>query len=330
MTAQAPLPDEFALIARLFAPLAQGAPGAYGLLDDAATLALPPGEELVLTKDLIVEGVHYLPDDPAELVARKLMRVNLSDLAAKGAKPLAYLLGLALPRGVSLDWLDRFAAGLAHDQSLYDLNLIGGDTTATPGPAVLSLTALGSLPVGTIIRRGGAVAGDRLYVSGTIGDGALGLMALRGAFPFLAPSARDALIARYRLPEPRLALGARLRGLAHAALDVSDGLVADLGHLCAVSGVGAELEAARVPLSPAAAEVLGREPGLLSSVLGGGDDYELLFAAPPEAEGALRHAAREGGVPLAAIGTFIEGAAVSVRAADGGVLALERGGYRHF
>ena len=323
-------PDEFALIARLFAPLARGFPGAYGLLDDAAVIAPAAGEELVVTKDLMVEGVHYLPDDPPELVARKLIRVNLSDLAAKGATPLAYLLGLALPRTVTLRWLDAFAAGLAADQASYGMHLIGGDTAATDGPVVLSLTALGTLPAGTMLRRGGARPGDRLYVSGTIGDAALGLKALGGGLAGLSAASRDHLIGRYRLPQPRTALGVRLRSLAHASLDVSDGLIADLGHICEVSKVGAEIEAAKLPLSSAAREALDDDPALLKQALTGGDDFEILFSAPADATPAVAAASEAAAVPVAEIGRIVEGQGVKAIDPDGKPLAITDGGYRHF
>ena len=323
-------PDEFALIARLFAPLARDWPGAYGLVDDAATIAAPPGEELVVTKDLIVEGVHYLPDDPPDLVARKLIRVNVSDLAAKGARPLAYLLGVVLPRRLTLDWLDGFAAGLKDDQARYGMSLIGGDTTAGEGPAVFSLTAFGTLPVGTILRRGGARPGDRVYLSGTLGDAALGLKALKGELPGLDADLRAALVGRYRLPKPRPELGVRLRGLAHAALDVSDGLIADLGHLCEVSKVGAEIEVASLPLSPAARSALAADRRLIEPVLTGGDDYEILFAAPPPAAGVIQLAANAARVAVTAIGRIVEGQGVRALGPDGAPLAFGPGGYRHF
>ncbi|MGD9537940.1 MAG: thiamine-phosphate kinase [Alphaproteobacteria bacterium] len=330
MTAPDGRPDEFALIERLFAPLARGFPGAYGLLDDAAVVAPPAGEELVVTKDLMVEGVHYLPDDPPRLVARKLLRVNVSDLAAKGARPFAYLLGVALPKTVGMDWLEAFAAGLARDQARYGMHLIGGDTVACDGPATFSLTALGSLPAGTMLRRSGARPGDRLYVSGTLGDAALGLKALKGKLAELSVAARAHLATRYRLPEPRPALGARLRGLAHASLDVSDGLVADLGHVCATSGVGAEVEAVRLPLSAAARAALDADPTLLKLILTGGDDYEILFSAPAEAAPAIRAAAEAAAVAVTEIGRIVEGQGVTVIGLDGQPLAIADGGYRHF
>ncbi|MGH6719309.1 MAG: thiamine-phosphate kinase, partial [Alphaproteobacteria bacterium] len=247
--------DEFEAIARLFAPLAAAEPGALGLADDAAVLAPPAGRHIVVTTDVIAAGVHFLADDPADLVARKLVRVNLSDLAAMGAEPWVYLLGLTLVRPVDRDWLAAFAAGLAVDQAAFGITLAGGDTTAHDGPTVLSLTALGTVAPGAALRRGTARDGDTVWVSGTLGDAALGLRVLRGEFPRLAAASRDHLAARYRLPTPRLDLGRGLVGLAHAALDVSDGLLADLGHICVASGLGASIQVDRLPLSPAARAV---------------------------------------------------------------------------
>ncbi len=329
MTAPDKLPDEFALIARLFAPLARDWPGAYGLLDDAATIAVPPAEELVVTKDLIVEGVHFMPDDPPDLIARKLLRVNVSDLAAKGARPVGYLLGLTISRRTTLDWLDRFAAGLGADQARYGMSLIGGDTTAGEGPAVFSLTAFGSLPIGTIMRRGGAKPGDRVFLSGSVGDAALGLMALKGELPTLDAAARTYLVGRYHVPEPRPELGVRLRGLAHAALDVSDGLIADLGHMAEVSGVGAEIEIASLPLSPAAQSALAADGALIDTILTGGDDYEILFAAPEAAAQVIQEAAKATGTAVTAIGRIVAGRGVKALRPDGTPHRLERTGFRH-
>src|SRR5260370_6116295 len=224
---------EFGRIARFFAPLA--GPGGLGLKDDAALIDCAPGHRLVVTVDAIVAGVHFLPEDPPGLVARKLLRVNLSDLAARGARPVHYVLATAFPATLGDDWVERFAQGLAEDQRLFGVDLLGGDSVATSGPAVLSLTAFGEVAAGAEIRRGGALPGDHIWVSGTIGDAYLGLKVLRGEYPELAAEHREALIARFQLPEPRTALGPRLAGTAHAMCDVSDGLLADLGHICDVS-----------------------------------------------------------------------------------------------
>ncbi len=316
----AELPAEFVLIARHFRPLA--GPGALDLADDAAVFTPPPGKELVVTADAMVEGVHFLPSDPPELVGKKLLRVNLSDLAAKGAAPLGYLMTVAAPRTTPDAWFAGFAAGLAEDQARYGVWLLGGDTTATPGPITLSLTIFGTVEPGQMIRRAGARPGDGIWVTGTIGDAALGLLALQGQLP--DPTGH--LAARYRLPEPRL--GLRLAGIATAGMDISDGLVQDLGHICRATGVAAEIEAAAVPLSAAACAA---GPDWLTTHLTGGDDYELLLAVPPERERVLAQAGRRAGLPLTRIGRFLAGSpAVRVRDANGAPLRLERGGWSHF
>lgn len=314
--------DEFDTIARLFAPLATGEPGAFGLGDDAAALSPAPGMDLVLTKDAIVEGIHFFADDPPEAIAAKLMRVNLSDLAAKGAWPRAYLLAAAFPRHADDGWLARFAAGLAADQEAFGGALVGGDTVSTPGPAFFSLTAIGELPHGTMIRRKGAMAGDLVCVSGTVGDAALYVAhRLDGRAVADVP----ALEARYRLPQPRLALGQVLRGRAHACCDVSDGLVADLGHLCEQSGVGAVIEAERVPLSPAARASVAADGSLMETVLTGGDDYELVFALPADAN--VDAFAKT--TPVTVIGRFEPGQGVRVVDGAGRAVKLARSGWRH-
>jgi thiamine-monophosphate kinase len=322
----AALPGEFGLIARHFRPLA--GPGALDLGDDAALLDPPPGRTLVLAADAMVAGVHFLPEDPPETIGAKLLRVNLSDLAAMGAAPLGYLMTTAFPRGTTDAWIGGFVAGLAADQREFGLAVLGGDTVSTPGPMTLSLTILGHVAPGAALRRAGARPGDEIWVSGTIGDGALGLRAIRGQ---VADDAAGHLAGRYRLPRPRLALGQALLGLARAAMDVSDGLVQDLGHLCRAAGCGAELAVAAVPLSAAARAALAAEPGLISAVLSGGDDYELLFAAAPGDAARVRAAGALAGVPVTRIGHFVAGAAaVQVRGPDGAVLRLDRSGWSHF
>ena len=320
------LPPEFALIARHFRPLA--GQGALDLADDAAVLDIPPGQRLVVAADAMVEGVHYLPDDPPGMVGQKLLRVNLSDLAAMGAAPLGYLMTTSFARGTAPDWIEGFARGLQQDQRDFSLALLGGDTTATPGPTSLSLTILGTVAPDAVLRRAGARAGDDVWVSGTIGDGALGLLVLRGELP---GDAEGHLARRYRLPQPRLALGQAIARIAHAGLDVSDGLVQDLGHLCRAGRCAAVIEAARVPLSAAAAALFARDPALLPLLVTGGDDYELLFAAAPRDRAAIEAAAAQAGVPVARIGHFAEGAPeVTLRAPEGSAMPLDRGGWSHF
>jgi len=316
------LPAEFALIARHFRPLA--GQGALDLADDAALLDPPPGRTLVLAADAMVAGVHFLPEDPPETVGRKLLRVNLSDLAAMGAAPLGYLMTCHFARGTPDSWVAGFVAGLAADQAEFGLSVLGGDTVTTPGPASFSLTILGSVAPGRALRRAGARPGDDVWVSGSVGDGALGLLCLTGR---LAPDAQ--LIDRYRLPRPRLALGQALAGLARAAMDVSDGLVQDLGHLARAAGCGAEIAWADLPLSPPAAAALAAGRVGPERILAGGDDYELLFAADPADAEQIRAAGAACGVAVTRIGCFKSGDGVVVRDASGAVMPLPRGGWSH-
>ena len=325
------VPGEFEIIEDIFAPLAADAAGAYGLKDDAALFQPSPGCETVLTVDAMIAGVHFLPADPPESIAKKLLRVNLSDLAAKGAAPRGYLLVTAWPPDIDEAWIRRFAAGLAADQAAFGISLWGGDTVKTPGPMTLSLTAIGEVPEGEAIRRGGAKRGDDIYVTGTLGDAALGLEVLQGGLEGLSVEHADYLTGRYREPSPRLAFGARLPGIAHAALDVSDGLMADLGHLCSASAAGARIEFERLPLSAAGRAALAPRPDLGDLIAGGGDDYEILFAAAPGSAGRIAAIAAETGVPATRIGT-IGRAGEGIRAldAEGREIPLKQLGYRHF
>jgi len=316
-------PGEFDLIARHFAPLARGAPGTFGLLDDAALVA-----GLVVTADAMVAGVHFLPDDPPDSVARKLLRVNLSDIAAKGARPLGYLLTAAFPRDVNGAWINAFARGLRVDQRHFGLNLFGGDTVATPGPATFSVTMFGN-PVRRMVQRAGARPGDLVCVTGTIGDGGLGLAELRTPHAGLPPAQRRFLVGRYRLPQPRTRFGLLLSRVASAALDVSDGLVQDLGHLAKVSGVHIAIDAAAVPLSPAARRLESADPAIRIRALSAGDDYEIAFTLPPGRLNACKAAALESRTRVSVIGRVGQGRGVSVRGADGAEIALPRG-YDHF
>jgi thiamine-monophosphate kinase len=317
-----PLPGEFDLIHRYFAPLAAGFPGALGLEDDAATYAPPVGHELVLTADALVEGRHYLPSDPPDLIARKMLRVNLSDLAAKGASAVGYLMTTALGPDIDEAWIAEFAKGLSADQTEFGVSLMGGDTVAIPGPTTLSVTAIGTVPRGAALRRNGARIGDKLFVSGTIGDGALGLRVLRGELLGLGGAERKALADRYHLPQPRMRLGVALLGAAHAALDVSDGLVADAGHIAEASQCGVVIRADRVPLSPAAQQALADDLDLLPAILTGGDDYELLFTAPAGGP--------DWSTQVTEIGEVVAGEGVRVLDRDGSEIALAQRGFQHF
>jgi thiamine-monophosphate kinase len=328
------LSGEDRLIAQYFRPLARH-PGAMELRDDAAFYTPPDGCDLVLTKDAIVAGVHFFADDPADAVGRKALRVNLSDLAAKGAVPQGFLLALALPSDIGDAWLEGFARALGADADQYGCPLFGGDTVSTPGPLTVSITAFGTLPRGTMVHRSGAGVGDRVFVTGTVGDGALGLRLRRdpakAAQWSLDAAARDHLVERYRTPQPRTALAEAVRRHASAAMDVSDGLAGDLGKLCRESGVTAEIEVARVPLSAPAGAALAADPALIEAMLTGGDDYEIVCTVRPERIDAFRAEAAAAGVPIADIGGVVAGEGPP-RFADrsGHVLAFARGAFSHF
>jgi thiamine-monophosphate kinase len=323
---------EDALIARYFKPLATD-PGAFGLVDDAAILKAS-GEDVVVKTDAIVEGVHFLPDDPPDSIARKALRVNLSDLASKGATPSGFVLTLALRRADDA-WLAPFARGLGEDAVAFGCPLLGGDTVSTPGPVMISIAALGRVPAGRMVHRFGASPGDRVVVTGTIGDATLGLDVLKGgpAAAALAgdAAAREMLVGRYRVPQPRNALALALREHASAAMDVSDGLAGDLAKLCAASGVSAVIDAPSIPLSAPAASLVARGAVGIEKLVSGGDDYEILCAIPENRFDAFAQAARQAGVAVSPIGTIIAGtSAPGFLDAQGREIPLPRLSYSHF
>lgn len=321
--------DEFETIERLFRPLAHPEWG-RGLIDDVAALPSRPGHDLILTKDAIVEGVHFLPDDPLDTVAAKLLRVNLSDLAAKGAEPFGYLLACFWSDRCGWPEREAFAAGLAADQARFGVHLMGGDTVTTPGPLSFSLTALGWAPKGRAAPRAGARPGDLIVVTGVIGDGILGLQAARGELGLEAERIA-ALAAHYRMPEPRVDFARAVREHAAAALDVSDGLIADLEHMAAAGGVGILIDLEKTPLSRAAAAWLETrvDPvAALAALAAGGDDYEIVMAVPPGAFDGLKRQADEQRLRLTVVGAVVEGEGVVVRH-GGEVVPVERAGWRH-
>lgn len=304
--AAAPPVDEFGLIERLLRPLTRGDAAALNLLDDAAVLPSRPGYDLVITKDAMVAGVHFLAGEDLDVVAKRLLRTNLSDLAAKAAVPYGYFLAVGWPSGTTLTDRETFARGLAEDGELYDVNLLGGDTVTTSGPMVVSATFLGWTPSGDAVLRKGARVGDRLMVSGTIGDGWLGLLAHWGE----VEDPDGGLVRRYRLPPPRLSIRDALRAYARAAADVSDGLLADAAHVAKASGLRVKVDLDRLPLSPGARNWLGAQPEAgeaRMSLASGGDDYEIVCAVDPTDVAAFQAAAMAAGVPVRDIGEFVEG-----------------------
>ncbi len=332
LTRQAQGEDE--LIETYFAPLAAGFEGALGLKDDCARLEAPAGHELVLTMDAVAEGVHFFANDAAADIAWKALAVNVSDLVAKGARPLVYLMSLAFPERPRDAWLGEFAAGLGAAQDRFGIVLAGGDTDRRPGPFAVTITAIGSVPKGRMVRRTAGKAGDRLFLSGSVGDSALGLMLRRdascaSALGLDADGARH-LLARYLRPEPRLGLAPVLSALASAGMDVSDGLVKDCGRLASASGLSATLDGAKLPFSPPLRMAIGRHPELFRVAVTGGDDYEVLAAVPPERAQAFAEAAAGVGVTVAEIGSLAAGSGVAVTGPDGAVLAIDTPGWDHF
>ncbi|PTM43605.1 thiamine-phosphate kinase [Bosea sp. 124] len=332
MAADMERPGEFELIARHFAPIA--GPGGLGLLDDAGLLRPARGYEIVVTVDALVAGVHFFPGDPPGSIARKALAVNLSDLAAKGAKPEGFVLSLALPKGWDEAWLSGFAAGLAGMATGSGCPLIGGDTVATPGPLTLSITAFGSVPAGRMVPRSGARSGDLILVSGTIGDGALGLKVhgpdKPGWVARLGKTERAFLADRYLHPQPRLALAAGLQTHASAAMDVSDGLVGDLAKLLKASGVGAEIDLDAVPLSEPARAAIMADPALAELAWTGGDDYEILCTASEGEYPAMVAAAQAAGIALTGIGRVTDAAGVATYRERGRARSFARGSFAHF
>ena len=325
------LSGEERLIADVFGPLATH-PGALNLTDDCAVIAPPEACELVLTTDAIIGGVHFFDDDPAHAVACKALRVNLSDLAAKGATPLGYLISLALPRDIGQDWLTEFAEGLRGDAERYACPLLGGDTDRTPGPITIAVSMFGSVPTGTMVRRAGAQPGDRVFVTGTIGDAVLGLALRKDPakdWP-LTPAHMQHLTDRYLLPQPRNALAEAVRTHASAAMDVSDGLVGDLTKLARVSEVAANVEVARVPLSGAARALIAAEPAMWEPALTGGDDYEIVCTVPPDRAERFKAAAQAAHVSVSEIGVIAEGEGARFIAEDGEPLEFRHVSFSHF
>ena len=306
--------DEFGIIATYFAPLA--GEGAFGLKDDAALLPARPGQDLIITTDTVTEGVDFFAFDPSADIARKALRVNLSDLAAKGAVPAHYLLNLSLPHTITPDWLAGFADGLAQDQREFGISLLGGDTSATDGPLSIAVTAFGFVPQGRMIRRNGAKVGDAVYVTGTIGDSGGGLAIFKREKHSLNDADRDTLIARYRVPQPPVAFAEQLRAIAHASVDISDGLIADLGHIASASGVHIAVIGERVPLSAPLRTLWGDE--VLLRAVTAGDDYQIAFTAPPGLRG-----------PFSEIGVVEQGS-VATLLVRGKEFLIKKPGYRHF
>ncbi len=337
---ETPLHGEEPIIQEFLAPLASGYPGAFGLADDCAAITPTPGHDLIVKTDPVAAGIHFLPDDPPADIGWKALAVNVSDLAAKGAVPRAYLMALSFPEAPTRGWMRAFAAGLAEAQAAFGMHLVGGDTDRRPGPVTISITVFGEVPSGRMIRRGTAQPGDRLYVTGSLGLSAMGLALLRdpslaSQWGLNAPSVRQA-IRRYRRPQPRLAFRTALLDHARAAMDLSDGLAKDLGRMCRASGCGALVNLECVPREGAAAAAVDADPSRWTDVIASGDDYEVLAAIPPERSAAFEAAARAATAaspnPFAVtcIGEMTASPGITFRFPDGRPLDLSRTGWDHF
>jgi thiamine-monophosphate kinase len=318
--------SEFEQIAQLMAPLTEQVEGAFALSDDAAVFSHAPHEEIVVTTDTLIADVHFFAGDNPRDVAHKLLGVNLSDLAAMGARPLHYTLNASYPANITTEWIADFAHGLDLMQKKYGIRLLGGDTTRTKGPLVLSLCAFGLIDKGMCLRRNGAGAGDLICVSGTIGDGALGLKAAKGELI----DETGHLLNRYLRPQPRVQLGQALIGQATSCMDISDGLLGDLNHLLKQSACGADLEFDRIPLSDAARNNLLKDSSLITTVLNGGDDYELLFTIPKEKEKKLLDISRQSETKLHVIGSISTHLGLRLHQEDGHLMNIATHSYRHF
>ena len=332
MAANENRPSEDTLIERYFAPLA--GPGGLKLRDDAALVSLPEGAELVTTVDMVVSGVHFFADDPADAIAEKALGVNLSDLAAKGADPIGFLLAIALPVDWTEDWLASFTKGLGVAAARGRCVLLGGDTTRASGPLVISITAFGSVPKGKMVPRTGAKPGDLIAVTGTIGDAALGLKIRAMPEAEWTGDLRDRdyvfLLDRYLRPKPRNAIGSGLRSYANAAMDVSDGLIGDVAKMLRASGVTGAIEIEKVPLSAGVQQVIAMHPALMADAVTGGDDYEVVFTLPRERLDAMQMAARTSNIPITVIGEVKQGTAPLTVTHKGETFLTRTGSYSHF
>ena len=323
-------PSEFALIERLFSPLTSSHTGAANLKDDCATLPITSGYDAIYSVDTLVEGVHFFGEDAAHSVAKKMLRVSLSDIAASGGSPRGYLIALSLPGDISFEWLENFAKGLAEDQIKFNVVLLGGDTTSTSGPLTLSLTAIGEVPIGKAIRRSGVDVGDDIYVTGTVGDAALALSVVNQIGRKEALQHYPNLLERYILPQPRVALGPLLIDIATSCIDVSDGLCADLNQICEASQVGAEIKQAAIPLSLIAKKLVKNNKNNWQYVLGGGDDYELLFTANKNKRKVIKKLANQIGVPISRLGSIKTAGGVLVLNKTGDLVPVDVQGWKHF
>ncbi len=325
----APRPGEFELIARYFAPLA--GEGAFNLLDDAALVRVTPGKALAMTQDAIMAGVHFFSDDPPDTIAMKALRVNLSDLVAKGATPKAFSLALGLHPDWTEEWVAEFAQGLARDCASYRLSLSGGDTFLAPGGPVISITAWGEIDPVQYRSRLGAKPGDRLFVTGNIGDAALGLMIRRNDQRLVNIEGSAILYSLYLAPRPPVSFAPIIASHASASMDISDGFIGDLEKMARASNVDFDVSALKVPLSPQVRDAVSKHPELINTALTGGDDYQCLFTVPPERMDAFMADIAAQTVQVTEIGIAKPGGGkVGIAELSGNSIGSGKTSYSHF
>jgi len=315
--------SEFSLIQRYFTRATPSA--VLGVGDDAALVRVGSGMELAISTDMLVSGTHFFADTDPYMLGHKALAVNISDMAAMGAQPRWATLAISLPEEDEV-WLERFSAGFFALADEYHVELIGGDTTH--GPLNLSITIMGEVPQGKALRRDGAQVGDEIWVSGKLGDAALALAHMQGKLT-LPDASFSATAAALHQPTPRVVLGMALRGIARSAIDVSDGLLADLGHILQCSNVAAEIEFAALPLSTHLRPYMEQALGI-KCALAGGDDYELCFTSPASRHAEIEKISAQLALPLSCIGKIVQGSACIVRAANGSEMKIKEAGYEHF
>ncbi len=320
--------QEFSFISKLLSPLTFNNKEALGLKDDAAIIPSKPGYDIVITKDMIAEGTHFFKGDDPKNLAKKLLRVNISDLAAKGATPYCCFLSIALPKNISEKWLKDFSSSLKEDLNLYGLFLSGGDTIAHNGNLVLSLTALGLIKKNKTILRSGAKEGDLIFVTGNIGDSYLGLQILKGDLQTTKKNC-ELLVSRYHLPQPRIQIGKKLVNIASSAVDISDGLIADLEHICECSEAAAIINLNDIPLSTMARDITKKHPNLLLNIISGGDDYEILFTASQDKFKQIKQLSKSSGIPIIKIGSITKGKNIRLLDDNGKEIEIKNKGYEH-
>ena len=321
---------EFEIIKTYFSPLSRSEKGAFNLTDDAAVIEIPDGKSMVVTTDTLVEGVHFLSEDLPKNIAKKLLRVSLSDLAAMGSVPAYYNLSIATKLGTTSEWFKAFSEGLLADQIQFGVTLIGGDTVATSGPLTLSLTAMGFVKKGKAISRSGAKLGDDIWVSGLIGDAALGLRAAKGKLISISEENKNYLISKYTQPIPQTLLGPKLSGHVNSAIDVSDGLIGDLDHICETSKLGANIQITDIPISRAASIIVTEKPHYLDLILSGGDDFELLFTADKSFRTVAKSLTKMLDVSLTKIGVMVSRRSIEIFDENGNKYFIQNNGYTHF